>query len=281
MKIKDITLELDLSLGTAILIAVLLFFIFIIALPFWSAITTAFKSVVEIASTSPLAPPQSPVFGPFQEAFKRLDRPLLNSLYFSVIGTVLAVLLGSMLAFVLTHVDFPKPNLWFALVLFGMNIPYQAVLVPVLRSLSFLGLYNSLNGLILIHASFGIPICTLLLRSLYEYIPTSIIQSAKLEGASSWEIYRHIILPLSLLPFAITALIEFTGVWNNLLFGLVLTKGKNIPATMALNKLQGMYSQSYNLLMGGSLLVAAPTIIIYATMTRYIVRGYTRGAVVG
>ena len=259
----------------------LLFFAFLFLLPLWTCITTSFKTVNDVIYTTPLEPPLSPTMEPLITAFNTMKRPLLNSLTFTVGAMILSCLLGSINGYILTKIKFRGSNIVFLFFTIGIFIPYQAVLVPLVLTMSKLGLYNTIEGLILVHTAYGIPITTLLFRNFYGLIPDSVIMAAKTDGAGTWTIYRRIVLPLSLLPFVVAAVFQFTSIWNDFLFGVLLTKGENQPASVVLANLKGTTTVSWNLLMAGTLWYALPVLVIYVVLGTYLMRGYMAGAVKG
>lgn len=264
-----------------ILLYVILFLIsFLILFPLWSPLMTALKNSKEVITTLPLTPPSHLYLGAFKEAFNELKRSMLNSFIFTSVATVFSAFLGSMAGYILTKVKFKGSETVFFLILIGVFIPYQIVLIPLVEIMSEIGLYNTLIGLVITHTAYGIPICTLLFRNFYKYVPDSVINSAKIAGAGTWEIYRRIILPLSIMAFIVVTVFQFTSIWNNYLFGLVLTRGqKSVPATVALANLKGSYVAKWNVQMAGGMIVALPTLILYLVAGKYLIRGYMKGAI--
>ena len=265
-----------------ILYALLAFLAFLLFLPMWSCITTSFKTGMEVALGRPLIFSSSPTLEPYVSSFNILKRPLLNSFIFTTGAMILSCFIGSITGYILCKMRFRGDNAVFLLLIFGAFLPYQAVLIPLMVTVSKLGLYNSVWGLMLVHTAYGIPICTLLFRHFYGYIPNSLINSAKVDGAGDWTIYRRIVLPLSILPFVVAGVFQFTSIWNDYLFGLVLTMSPDkMPATVALANLKGTYAALWNRQMAGAIWVALPVLIIYFVLGKYIIYGYMAGAVKG
>jgi len=251
-------------------------------LPLWTAITTSFKSLQDVIYTLPIEPPRSPTIAPLIEAFSIMQKPLVNSLIFTLAATAMSCLLGSINGYVLTKIKFRGSNTMFLLFSIGIFIPYQAVLVPLVLTMSSLGLYNNILGLILVHTTYGITITTLLFRNFYGLIPDGLIMAAKIDGAGTWTIYRRIILPLSLLPFVVAAVLQFTSIWNDFLFGVVLARGSEaMPASVALANLKGTTEFNWNVQMAGAVWYALPILIIYLVLGKYLIRGYMAGAIKG
>jgi glucose/mannose transport system permease protein len=214
-------------------------------------------------------------------ALNKLGRPLEISLAFTVFATIFSCIIGSINGYVFSKMRFKGSNILFLFFSVGIFIPYQCVLIPLVLTMARLGLYNNVVALILTHTVYGIPICTLLFRNFYKEVPNSLIMAAKTEGAGTWRIYRSIILPLSVSMFVVAAVFQFTSIWNDFLFGLVLLSGSNLPASVALANLKGTTTVSWNTLMAGAVWFALPVIIVYLVLGRYLIRGYMAGAVKG
>lgn len=135
---------------------------------------------------------------------------------------------------------FPGANTLFALMLFGMFIPYQAVLIPLFQFIKGLGLYGSIWGLILAHVVYGIPITTLIFRNFYADVPDALVEAATIDGAGFWEIYARVIFPISIPGFVVVIIWQFTQVWNEFLFAATLTNTGSQPVTYALSQLAGV-----------------------------------------
>ena len=271
-----------LKVRRVILYTLLISIAIIMMLPLWAGIMTAFKTVEDLVYTTPIEPPLSPTLEPLAETFIIMQKPLVNSLIFTSVATVLSCLLGSICGFVLTKIQFKGSNTVFILLIIGIFIPYQTVLIPLVLTMVSLGLYNTLWGLILTHTAYGIPMCTLLFRSFYDGVPDSIIRAAKTDGAGTWTIYKKIILPLSALPFIVAAVFQFTSIWNDFLFGLILARGtESMPASVALANLKGGFVALWNLQMAGTLWYTLPALVVYLILGKYLIKGFMTGAVKG
>lgn len=259
----------------------LLFLLFLLLMPLWSPLMTALKTAEESLTTLPVQLPLKPTLQPFAEAFNRLNSGLVNSLIFTSIATILSLVFGSIAGYVLTKIGFAGSKWVFLAVLLGMFIPYQAVLIPLVRIMRSIGLFNTLWSLVIAHSAYGIPICTLLFRNFYGYIPDSLLDSAKTAGASTWTAFYRIVLPLSKMAFVVAGIFQFTSIWNNYLFGLVLTHGTgNVPVTVALANLKGTTAAGgFPLQMAGGFITALPVLILYLFLGKYLMKGYMAGAV--
>jgi len=260
----------------------LIFFAFLALLPLWSAVMTALKTQEALIYSNPIQPPIKPSLDAFGTAFNKLRIPILNSLTFTIPATILSCVLGSMTGYALTKVKFRGANTIFLLVIVGIFIPYQAVLIPLVQIIIELGIYGEISALILTHTAYGVPICTLLFKSFYDSIHDSLINAAKIDGAGIWRTYIHVILPLSVTPFVVAAVFQFTQIWNDLLFGLVLSgAGSNQPASVALLNLQGGFVTAWNVQMAGTLWYTIPSLVVYLVLGKYLVKGFMAGAIKG
>ncbi|HOQ68012.1 MAG TPA: carbohydrate ABC transporter permease, partial [Candidatus Atribacteria bacterium] len=184
--------------------------------------------------------------------------------------------------YVFSKWKFKFSNTVLALIIFGMFIPYQSVLIPMVVVLQKIGLYGSIPGLIFIHCVYGIPITTLIFRNYYSTVPTELLEAAKIDGAGFLRIYRDIILPVSMPGFAVVMIWQFTSIWNDFLFGLVVAQKPSIqPITVALNNLAGSYFVEWNIQMAGALITAIPPLLLYIFLGRYFMRGLLAGSLSG
>ncbi len=270
------------KLGRVVLYAIVIGFSVFFLLPLWTTVTTSLKTSEEVALGRPAEFPDSPTIEPYVDAFSYLKRPLLNSVTFATVAMMLQCSIASLGAYALTKLRFRGSALIFMLLLLALFVPYQSVLVPLVQTMSKLGIYNTLWALILAHTAYGIPFILPIFRVFYEYIPDSLIRSARVDGAGPWATYRFVVLPLSKLPFIVAASLTFTFIWNDFLFGLVLARGvEALPATVALANLKGSFAGLWNLQMAGAVIVLFPVVIIYLVLGKYIMRGYMAGAVKG
>jgi hypothetical protein len=148
---------------------------------------------------------------------------------------------------------FREAGVLFPAILFGMFIPYQSVLVPLVQTLQRMGLYGTLPGLIFVRTGYGIPITTLIFRNYYATIPTELVEAGTMDGAGLWGIYQRIIVPLSPPAFVVAAIWQFTSIWNDFVFGVTVTSQPGVqPITVALNNLAGSFVVEWNVQMGGA-----------------------------
>ncbi|GAA0507559.1 carbohydrate ABC transporter permease [Deinococcus depolymerans] len=261
----------------ALLVVAALFFL----VPVYLLFATALKSPDAINLATTWHWPAALNWASFGEAWGKIGGNMLNSLFLAVVATLLSALLGSLNGYALSKWKFRGANTLFALMLFGMFIPYQAVLIPLFQFIKSIGLYGSIWGLILAHVVYGIPITTLIFRNFYADVPDALVEAATIDGAGFWSIYRLVIFPISIPGFVVVIIWQFTQVWNEFLFAATLTNTTSQPVTYALSQLAGGQAVSWNLPMAGAILAALPTLLVYILLGRYFVRGLLAGSVKG
>ncbi len=262
----------------ALLLVVAVFYL----LPIYVIVVTSLKSFIEVSHTTPWQLPSSPTLEPYSAAIEKLLPSFINSVLLVVPATLLSALLGSLNGYVLSKWRFRGADLVFTLLLFGMFIPYQSILIPLVLVLEKIGLYGGIPGLILVHVVYGIPITTLIFRNYYAAVPNEVIEAARIDGATVLGIYRRILVPLSIPGFVVVLIWQFTSIWNEFLFALVIVADPDQqPITVALNGLAGSLLAQYQVQMAGALMTALPPLIIYIVLGRYFIRGLLAGALKG
>ena len=241
----------------------------------------AFKSKTDFLMTSSLALPGSfSLFTNLQHAWSNgLAAGFFNSLLYGAVGSVGAVALASLAAFGIVRLKIPFALLWFLLIYSGTIFPFQMYLIPLFQAYLNTGLYDTQVGMVCFYIAICIPFCTFVMRGFFLTVPWEIQEAASLDGASSWTIFWQIMFPMGRAPVILLILIQFTWIWNDLLFGLVLSKSDTVRTVMvALVGMQGLYSaQDGPSVIAATLICSAPTLILFLFLQRYFVRGLTIG----
>jgi glucose/mannose transport system permease protein len=220
--------------------------------------------------------------GGFPVAWETLRPNMWASLRMVIPATILSCLLGALNGYLLSKWKFRGSDMIFTLVLFGMFIPYQAILIPLIRFLDQIGLYGKWQGLVLVHVIYSIPIACLIFRNYFTNIPNELVEAARIDGAGMLAIFRQIILPLSLPAFVVVGIFQFTNIWNDFLFGVtVVFNPKDQPVTVALNNLNGTNSVDWTVVMAAAVLAGLPTALVYIFLGRYFIRGMLAGSMKG
>lgn len=255
-------------------------FIPLFIIPFYVVLSASFKSSAGADVSTMWKLPAEWTTSGISQAWRALKGNFGNSLLMVIPAVVISSLIGSLNGFILSKYKFKFSNTIFTLMLVGMFIPYQTILIPMVKFLQFVHLYGTLPGLTLVHVVYGIPITSLMFRNFYVSIPKAIVEAASIDGAGLFKTFIRIILPLSIPGFVVAGIFQFTNIWNDFLFAIVTIPNPTMqPVTAALNNLSGTQSIDWNVLMAGSLIAALPTALIYLLLGRYYIQGLTAGAV--
>ena len=278
------------ALGRIGVYAFLTVFAIIYLLPLFVVIANSFRQLPEITRNGLIAFPRSFSFEAWPRAWSRfcvggacegIHRNFYNSLLMTVPATIISSLLGALNGYVLSKWRFRGSEVLFVCMMLGVFMPGQIALMPWAFVLGHLHMSNTLQGLVLIHSVQGLSFTTLFCRNYYISIPDDLVKAARIDGAGFWRIFYKIILPLSPAILIVTVIWQFTGIWNEYLFGVVFTDGGRQPITAALVALatSQMNAHAYDVTGAAVLIGAAPPLLIYFLGGKYFVRGLTQGAV--
>ena len=269
----------------AVQFILLVLFASAVLIPLYVVLVTSFKGGVDVSPSSAWALPSVFSTDGWTTAITRLAPALGRSLILALSAAVLSSILGSLNGYVFAKWRFPGADIVFTAFLFGMFIPYQAVMIPLQKMLLDLqnhgfGFLDGIPKLILVHTIYGIPICTLIFRNYYATaVPNEILEAARVDGAGMLRTYWFIVLPVSIPGFVVTLIWQFTSAWNDFLFALFLTSPRNGPVTYALQELAGGQNPDYPSIMAGVLVASLPTLIVYIALGRYFISGLMSGSV--
>jgi glucose/mannose transport system permease protein len=252
----------------------------IFLIPVYVLVVTALKDPTEVSVSQMWQLPDSLSLDTFREVWPKLEDGFRNSLVMAVPASIISSLLGAANGFVLSKWRFPGADFVFPLILFGMFIPYQAILIPLNQTMNNLELHN-LTGLTLVHIIYGLPITTLIFRSYFAGISDELMDAAQVDGAGMLRTFAFVALPIALPAFAVSMIWQFTSAWNDFLFGVVLTSAGDWPVTVALNNIAGSQVVPFHEAMAAALLASIPTLIVYVLVGRLFMRGLMAGALKG
>ncbi|MBZ9556728.1 MULTISPECIES: carbohydrate ABC transporter permease [Modicisalibacter] len=261
-------------------------------MPLVVMILTSLKPLDEIRAGGLLTLPQEITFEPWIKAWSEactgmrcegLSGYFVNSIRIVVPAVAISTLIGAINGYALTKWRFRGSELVFAMLLFGCFVPFQVVLMPMARTLGWLGLASSVSGLVLVHVVYGIAFTTLFFRNYYVSVPDEMIAAAKLDGAGFFRIFWRILLPVSGPIITVSVIWQFTQIWNDFLFGVAFAGFDSQPVTVALNNLVNTSTgvKEYNVDMAAAMIAALPTLVVYVLAGKYFVRGLTAGSVKG
>ena len=211
------------------------------------------------------------------------ENALLNSLAVAVPATVMPVAVAAFAAYAFSWMDFRGRHVLFVVVVGLMVVPLQMALIPILRLFVDLDMQGTFLGVWLAHSAFGLSLATYLLRNYIGSLPSSIIESAKIDGADHFTIFWRLVVPLSVPALAAFAIFQFLWVWNDLLVAYVFLGGtrETRVVTIALANLVGGRGEDWHLLTSAAFVTMALPLVVFFSLQRYFVRGLTAGSVKG
>ncbi|MDB5588609.1 glucose/mannose transport system permease protein [Devosia sp. UYZn731] len=276
-----------------IIIYSLLFFVSVYYLfPMYVMIVTSLKDLDEVRGGNIFALPVRFTFDPWFKAWNSactglycegLKVGFFNSVKITVPSVIVSVLIASINGYALVNWRFKGSEVFFVILLFGSFIPYQVMLYPMVIILRELKMFSTLQGVILIHTIFGMPILTLLFRNYFASLPPELFKAARVDGAGFWRIFFQIMVPMSLPIFVVAMILQITGIWNDFLFGVIYAGNQNYPMTVQLNNIvnstQGV--KEYNVNMAATILTGLVPLAVYFISGKWFVRGIAAGAVKG
>ena len=268
------------TLGFILLLVVTILWL----VPFITALLTSLRTNDDIIERGFVALPKEITFNSFRVAWERggLSHYLPNSFIITIPSLVLTLFLSSLSAYALARFRFRGNRLIFFLYVGGMMLPFQVLMLPVFRLTDALGLYDTYWGLIAFHTAFQLGFCTFLLRNYMRTVPGEILESARIDGCSEFRIWWQIMMPLTLPAIAALATLEFTWIFNDYLWAIVLLRSDALkPVTAGLAALQGQYVMDWTVITAGALLATIPTVIVFIFLQRYFIEGLTLGATKG
>lgn len=244
----------------------------------------SFKTNKEIF-TNPFGLPESFCFDNFVFAWNAgyLGRATLNSFIVCAITLILSMVIGSMAAFAIGKLKWKLSGACMTYFLMGMMIPVHCVLIPLFTrfaKISFLS--NSKYGLVLPYLTFALPVTIYIMTGFFKSMPNELVESACIDGASIYQIFIRIAMPLCKTGLFVTGLMTFVANWNELLLAMVFISDdmqKTLP--VSLSKFVGPYNTNYSQMFAAIIIAIVPTIVVYSIFSNQIVDGLTAGAVKG
>ncbi len=249
--------------------------------PILTGLLTSVRTFDDILSNGFIAWPETFTFENFATAWERggLSHYLPNSFIITLPSIALTMLLSSLGAYALARFNFKGNRLVFFTFVGGMLLPFQVLMLPVFRLTDFLGLYDTYWGLILFHTAFQLGFCTFMLRNYMRTVPSEILEAARIDGCGEFRIWAQIMLPLTKPAIAAVATLEFTWIFNDYLWAIVLLRSDSLkPITAGLATLQGQYVTDWPVIVAGALIGTLPTLLVFLFLQRYFIEGLTLGS---
>ena len=271
--VRSFPIYLALSLGAVIMI-----------FPFLWMVSTAFKPHVFVIEYPPQLIPENPSLDNFLQAWNANNFQLYfrNSAFVAVTSTVLSVLFSAMAAYSFARFKFFGKEFIFYTLLLVLMVPSTVVIIPQFFLMKFLGLRNSLYGLILIYTSTSLALSIFLLRGFFEQLPHELEEAVLIDGGGYLTIFTRIILPLSTPALATVAIFSFMGFWDEFIMALTFIDDpakRTLPIAIAL--FQGQHGTQWGLVFAASLIALVPVVVFFLSLQRYFIGGLTTGAFKG
>lgn len=270
----------------------LIFFTLYFLFPMYVMVVTSLKTMPEIRFGNIFALPSAPSFDAWTKAWTSactgltcngLSPGFWNSVKITIPSTIVSIFIAAVNGYALVNWRFKGSEVFFAVLIFGSFIPYQVMLYPLVMLTRGMGIFGTLQAVIVIHTIFGMPILTLLFRNYFASLPQELFKAARVDGAGFWRIFFEIMLPMSLPIFVVALILQITGIWNDFLFGVVFAGPQNYPMTVQLNNIvnSAQGTPEYNVNMAATVLTGLVPLIIYFVSGKLFVRGVAAGAVKG
>lgn len=280
----------------AIIILIVLAVIF--TFPLYWIITGAFKTAAEINSTTPAWFPTEWVIDNFGKLFSRRSAPLfeigslvgpvvpgairwlINTVLMAVVAMLFTCITAAMAGYALAKKRFVGRVVLFSLIVAAMALPKQVILIPLIREISAVGLYDSLWSVIL--PTVGWPFGVFLMKQFCEGIPKEMLEAARIDGAGEFRTFTQVVVPLIKPGIGALAIFTFINSWNDYFMQLImLTSNNNLTISLGIATMQAENSTDFGLIMAGATLAAVPIIIVFLIFQKYFTKGITMGAVKG
>lgn len=261
------------KIGVALAIAI------VWLMPFWFLLTAIFKSSEEYARTAPLALPEglNPLLANVARAWGEagMGRAMANSAFYSIVGAGLAVFIAAMAAYALSRIEFPRRTAWFMVIFAGTVFPFQMYLIPLFFGFQSFSLLNTHLGMLLLYVAICIPFPTLVLRNFMMGLNREMDEAARMDGAREFTVFFRIILPNTIGPMTAVYLLQFTWIWNDLLFSVVLGNRPETRSIMnALLVFQGSYaSAGPNIVLTAAFIASIPSIVLFFLLRKHFMEG--------
>jgi len=204
-----------------------------------------------------------------------------NSLIVSALTTSIALALGSAAAYAIARLETPGGNRLAVMVLATQMFPGIVIIIPLFIVLSRLGLIDTYAGLVLVYLSFVLPIVIWIMKGFFEAIPPDLERAAAIDGATTWQTFTRVVLPISLPPLFAAGIFAFIESWNEFMFAIVLTRLQTKTAPIAISEFAGQYQTAVGQMVAAATLASVPIIALALVFRSYILKGFAEGAIKG
>ena len=255
----------------------------LIAVPLVVVVATSFKSTPQLYA-DPLGLPKPPTPANFRTLLtdSRIGRSFLNSVVVTAFSVTITLAVSSWASFAISRIRGWLGIALFTLFAAGLAVPAQVAMIPQYVIFRQLGLTDSLLGLVIINIAVTCPVAIFIMTGFFATLPHELFEAARIDGASTWRIYRSIALPLALPSVAAVSIFLVVMHWNDLLYPLLFITSpdqETLPKTLL--DFRGEYTTNFTLLFAGVLIASAPMVVAYVALQRYFIAGLTAGATKG
>jgi raffinose/stachyose/melibiose transport system permease protein len=281
--IEKLIYRLKVNLGSLPAHAILIAWSAIVLLPLWLMVINSLKLQIDIFR-DPFALPEVVTLAGYTNAWTRghLDQLFRNSIFVTAGSLFLILFLGSLAAYALANWRSKISSFIYVFLLAGLMIPMRLGTINILQIIKTLNLTDNVVGLIPIYVAMGMPIATFVLTPFIRALPRDLLDAARIDGASEWDIYRGIVLPIVRPGLATVLLFNTTIIWNDLWFPLILIRSLyHRTLIYGVSLLFSQTANDWSTALAMLALSAAPVLIIYALASKQFVRGLTAGAMKG
>jgi multiple sugar transport system permease protein len=213
------------------------------------------------------------------DSSRSLFSGLVNSFIVAIFTSAIALILGSMAAYALARLNMPGSNKILMAILATQMFPGIVIAIPLFLVMSRLKLVDTYFGLIVVYLSFILPIVIWILKGFFESVPMELERAAAVDGATPYQTFRHIVLPISLPPLFATGVFAFIESWNEFFFAIILTRIHVKTAPIAIAEFSGQYQTLYGQMLAAAVLASIPVVLLAIVFRRFILEGFVEGAI--
>jgi len=250
--------------------------------PILWAVVTSFLPLTSLTSKPINLDPTKATLSNYMEVMdtsRSLYSGLINSLIISVFTSTIALTVGSMAAYALARLSVPGSNPILLAILATQMFPGIVIAIPLFLVMSQMDLIDTYFGLSIVYLSFVLPIVIWILKGFFESIPMQLERAAAIDGATTTQIFRHIVLPISLPPLFASGVFAFIESWNEFFFAIILTRINVKTAPIAIAEFAGQYRTLYGQMLASAVLASLPVVVLAILFRRFILEGFVEGAI--
>ena len=254
--------------------------------PFFWVVLSSFKQSADIHSKEVTFLPRKVTLENYRQLFRHMvgfDRYYLNSFVVTISTVGLALFIGSLAAYAFARFEFPGREILFYTLVFSMFLPGEIALIGRFELFSRFRLVNKLTGLVLAYTATSLALVLFIMRNVFRAVPQDMLDAARIDGASTWQIFWEIMIPLSKTGLVAAGVLTFMGAWNEFLFALTITwsnSARTLPVGIMM--LRDQYEHwEYGMLFASVLLSFLPVMILFVVLQKHFIRGATAGAIKG